>query len=103
MIVLLFCFISAVVAQFVTSYGNNSISLIPTNSIQPYIDTAYSSSPASFLSICTGNSNIYTLSSSNIVEVYSKAHPNILYQTFTTYSFANFHPYVFVNAAVDDL
>jgi hypothetical protein len=101
MIAVLFSCISIATSQIVGQAGSTSIEMVPTNTIQPCVDTSYSNSPATFLSVVTGNNNIYTLSSSNLVEVYSKAHPNILYQTFRTYSFANIHPYVFVQASVD--
>ena len=101
MIALLLSCISIASTQFVTQVSNTSIEMVPTNTIQPSVDTSYSNITASFLSVVTGNNNIYTLSSNNLVEVYSKAHPNILYQNFRAYSFAATHPYVLVQASVD--
>ena len=99
--VLFLFWVTLAAAQFSTQISNTTIDLLPTNSAQPYIDPDYPNSTVNFMTVEMGTNNLYVLSSSNIVQVYSKAHPNILYQNFSVYSFANNHPYILINAVVN--
>ena len=95
--------LSTVDSQIFTSLGNGtSVDIVPTSTLSVTNDSASPFFPNDyFINLETSTHNLYILESTNIVQVYSKTFPNNRIQTFSDYSYASIHPYVFILLSVN--